>query len=141
MVLIDTSVWILSLGRASHPTVRNKVKALLDDNLVAITPMVSLELLGGTKTTEEFNRLKSRLEALPQLPIGKKEWEEAARTAFQLRRQGKTIPYTDILIAIVAIEAGAILLHADQHFDLMAEITELSVESLLPFIQKNRRAN
>ena len=103
--------------------------------------MVSLELLGGARTTGEFNRLKTRLDALQQIPVGKKEWEEAARTAFQLHRRGKTIPYTDILIAAAAAEAGATLLHADQHFDMLAEIIELSVESLLPIIQKNRRSN
>lgn len=103
--------------------------------------MVSLELLGGTRTTVEFNRLKSRLDALQQIPIGKKEWEEAARTAFQLHRRGETIPYTAILIATAALSAGATLLHADKHFDMIAEIIELSVESLLPFIQKNRRGN
>jgi predicted nucleic acid-binding protein len=98
--------------------------------------MITLEILGGARTEEEFNRLESRLDALHQIPLGKKEWEEAARIAFRLRRQGKAIPHTDILIGTAAIQAQALLLHADQHFALMAESTGLSQESLLPLLQK-----
>lgn len=136
LVLIDTSVWLLSLGRSAQPVVKERVRQLLGENRVAITPMITLEILGGARTEEEFNRLKSRLDALHQIPLGKKEWEEAARIAFRLRRQGKAIPHTDILIGTAAIQAQALLLHADQHFALMAESTGLSQESLLPLLQK-----
>lgn len=138
--LLDTSAWILSLGKSALPAATNRVRKLLDEKTVAITPVVALELLGGTRTAEEFNRLKSRLDALYQIFIGKKEWEEAAKLAFQLHRKGKIIPYTDILIATVAIEAGATLVHADRHFDMMSEIKGFYIESFLPLIQKNKRS-
>ena len=136
LVLIDTSVWILSLGRAAQPAVKKRVSELLEENRVAITPIITLEILGGARTEEEFNRLKSRLDALHQILLGKSEWEEATRIAFRLRRQGKAIPYTDILIGTAAIQAQALLLHADQHFGMMAESTVLLQESPLPLIQK-----
>ena len=136
LVLIDTSVWLLSLGRSAQPMVKERVRELLAENRVAITPMITLEILGGTRTEEEFIRLKSRLDALHQIPLGEKDWEEAARIAFRLRRQGKAIPYTDILIATAAIQAKALLLHADQHFGMIAESTGLSQESLLPLLHK-----
>lgn len=137
LVLIDTSVWVLALNkRVNMPPFRERVDQLLKENRAAITPMVSLELLGGTRSTAEFNRLKSRLEALPQLAIGEKEWQEAARLAFELRRQGKTIPYADILIAATAIRSGASLLHADHHFDLIAETTGLAVDSLVSLVRR-----
>jgi len=135
LVLIDTSVWLLSLGRSAHPLVKDRVGQLLNENRVAIIRMITLEILGGVKTEEEFNRLKSRLDALHQILLGKTEWEEAARIAFRLRRQGKAIPYTDILIGTAAIQAQALLLHADQHFGMMAESTGLSQESLLHLLQ------
>ena len=131
LVLIDTSVWILALRKSYIPLAKEKVEYLLDREEAATTPMVSLELLGGVKSEREFSRLKSRLDALPQIPIGQAEWAQAARFAFQLRRAGKNIPYTDILIGSAAILADVPLLHADRHFDLMAEDTKLTVESLV----------
>ena len=99
-------------------------------NRVAILPMIHLELLGGTKSTGEFERLKSRLDALHQIPADEANWEIAAELSFKLGQQGKTIPYTDILIGSAAIVANALLLHADRHFDLMAEDTDLRARSL-----------
>jgi predicted nucleic acid-binding protein len=130
-VLVDTSAWILALKKQPNAIARNRVQELLIDSKVAIVLIISLELLGGVKSEKEFRRLKSRLAALYQIPLGKSEWEEAARIAFELRRKGITIPYIDIIICAVALIHDLILLHADRHFDLMAEETSLKVESLL----------
>jgi hypothetical protein len=131
LVLIDTSVWILALRKSPSPLVKDQVEHLLAENRVAIAPMIRLELLGGTKSLSEFNRLKSRLDALHQIPTNEANWELATQLAFKLRQQGKVIPYADILIGSAAILAGCLLLHADRHFDLMAEDTKLSVRSLV----------
>ena len=131
LVLIDTSVWILALRKSPSPLVKDQVEHLLAENRVAIAPMIRLELLGGTKSLSEFNRLKSRLDALHQIPTNEANWELATQLAFKLRQQGKVIPYADILIGSAAILAGCLLLHADRHFDLMAEDAKLSVRSLV----------
>ncbi len=88
LVLVDTSAWILALKKPAHLIARQKIDALLVENRVAIVPMIRLELLGGVKSQGEFQRLKSRLEALHQIPLAKREWEEAAKLAFELRRKG-----------------------------------------------------
>ncbi len=132
LVLVDTSVWLLSLGRTARPEVKERVRNLLEENRAAIAPMIALEILGGARTQEEFDRLRSRLDALHQLGVGREEWEDAARIAFSPRRHGKPIPHMDILIGTVAIHAGALLLHADHHFHLMAEKTKLRQQSILP---------
>lgn len=131
LVLVDTSVWILALRKSPVPAVRDEVEDLLAANRVAIVPMVRLELLGGTRSPQEFTRLKSRLGALHQIPAEESTWDMAERLSFELRRQGKIIPYTDILIGSAAILSSALLLHADRHFDLMAEDTDLNVRSLV----------
>jgi len=130
LVLIDTSVWIPFLRKSPPPLVKKEVDHLLAENRVAIFPMIRLELLGGTKSTSDFARLKSRLDALHQIPTDETSWVMAAELAFKLRQLGKVIPYTDILIGSAAIVADLLLLHADRHFDLMAEDTDLRVRSL-----------
>jgi predicted nucleic acid-binding protein len=131
LVLVDTSAWILALKRGADATAKRKIDGLLSENRVAITPMIYLELLGGVKSQGEFQRLKSRLEALQQIPLAKREWEEAAKLAFELRRKGRTFPYTDILICAAALLHKLLLLHADRHFDIMAEEVPLKVENML----------
>jgi len=131
LVLVDTSVWILALRKSPVPAARHEVEDLLAANRAAIVPMVRLELLGGTRSPQEFTRLKSRLGALHQIPAEESTWDMAERLSFELRRQGKIIPYTDILIGSAAILSSALLLHADRHFDLMAEDTDLNVRSLV----------
>jgi len=56
LVLIDTSVWILALRKSAPPEVKDEVGHLLAENMVAIVPMIRLELLGGTKSLDEFNQ-------------------------------------------------------------------------------------
>jgi hypothetical protein len=136
LVLIDTSVWIPFLRKSPPPVVRDEVDHLLAENRVAIVPMVRLELLGGTKSLNEFNRLRSRLAALHQIPAGEANWEAAAQLSFELRQQGKVIPYTDILIGSAAILANCLLLHADRHFDLIAQDTDLNVRSLVSVVRE-----
>lgn len=136
LVLIDSSVWILALRKSSDPSAKERVDCLLKEERAAITPIIEVELLGGANSEKEFDLLKRRFDALPQIPITQGVWEKAARLAFQLRRASKTIPHIDILIATAAIVAGIPLLHADRHFDLMAEETDLAVESLKDIIGK-----
>jgi len=136
LVLIDTSVWILALRKSPSPVVKDEVEHLLAENRVAIAPLIGLELLSGTKSVNDFNRLKSRLDALHQIPANEANWELATQLSFRVRQQGKVIPYTDILIGAAAIITGCLLLHADRHFDLMAEDTDLNVKSLISILGK-----
>ena len=135
LVLIDTSVWILALRKSPPPAVKDEVAHLLAENRVAIVPLICLELLGGTKSLNEFNRLKNRLSALHQIPADEANWETAIQLAFNLRQRGKIIPYTDIIIASAAIINNCTLLHCDRHFDLMAENTDLKVKSLISILR------
>ena len=136
LVLIDTSVWIPFLRKSPPLAVKDEVEHLLAEDRVAIVPMIRMELLGGTKSLKEFNRLKSRLDALHQIPIGEASWETAANLSFKLRQRGKVIPYTDILIGSAAILAHCLLLHADRHFDLMAEDTDLNARGFVPILNQ-----
>jgi predicted nucleic acid-binding protein len=92
--------------------------------------MICLELLGGTKSPSEFNRPKNRLGAPHQMPADEATWETAVQLSYKFRHRGKIIPYTDILIASAAVINERTLLHADRHFDLMAQDTDLKVRSV-----------
>ena len=127
--LVDTSAWLLALRKNFLPIAKDRIDYLLKEDLVISTGMVKLELLGGTKTEIEFQRLKARLDALDTVETDMQLWARAYELAFNLRRRGVTIPYTDILIAACALHANAIILHADAHFDIISKHFELKVES------------
>jgi predicted nucleic acid-binding protein len=130
--LVDTSAWLFALRKGANPEVKSRLDTLLREDAVVITGIIKLELLGGTRTREEFSRLKSRLDGLKYIPLEEPLlWDLASEMAFDLRRKGLTIPYTDILIASAAIEENLILLHADVHFDQVARHSKLRVESFV----------
>jgi predicted nucleic acid-binding protein len=91
--------------------------------------MVRLELLGGARSQQEWDRLRDLLSALHLLQVTEEHWQEAAQMGFQLRRQGITVPSTDLLIGAVALTSGSVLVHRDRHFDFIASYLPLRVES------------
>jgi len=129
MILVDTSAWIFALRKNPFIKLKDRIDYLLETDNIFTFGMIKLELLGGTKTTEEFDRLKNRLNALYEIPTDTELWGSAGKLAFDLQRKGLTIPYTDILIASAAIQSKSILLHADSHFDLIVGRADLKVES------------
>ena len=132
LFLVDSSVWLEALpARTAGQEIRDRVDTLLAEDRVATTGMIQLELLGGARTEAEYRRLAELFSALHQLPASAETWAGAARLGFQLRRQGLPLPFTDLLIAAVAIAAEAVLLHRDRHFDLIAGRSTLRVESHL----------
>jgi predicted nucleic acid-binding protein len=127
--LVDTSVWIFALRKDPVPDIKNRIDSLLKEDTVLTTGMIKLEILAGARAEKEYRRLKSRFDALDSIETGDDLWRNACEHGFKLRRKGLTIPSTDVLIATCALQAGAILLHADAHFDLMENPLGLRSES------------
>ncbi len=118
--LIDTSAWILGL-REGNPEISELIDQLITESQARISHIIILELLTGTKTKSEFIELREDLKALECLELTKEVWERAYNFAFSLRRKGITIPTTDMAIMTLAFHYECHLIHADKHFDLMAE--------------------
>ena len=136
LFLVDTSAWILALRKDFLPSVKDRIAYLLKENSIITSGMIKLELLGGTKAEKEFQRLKTRLDALEMVEMNTSLLERAYDLAFSLRRRGITVPYTDILIAASALMMDATVVHADSHFDLMGPHCGLKVESFVDATKK-----
>ena len=135
MVLIDTSAWLFALKKDFHPAIKERIGQLLVESEVATCGIIILELLGGTKSEKEYLRLKSRLDALFYIESDKELWDLSSQLAFDLKRKGMSLPYTDIVIAASALKERIILVHADSHFDSIARHTDLTVESLVSLLK------
>lgn len=136
LFLVDTSVWIFALRKDPVPQIRDRIDALLREDVVVTAGIIKLEILSGARTEKEFHRLKSRLDALDSIETDESLWQKACEHGFVLRHRGFTIPSTDILIGTCALNAGAILVHADAHFDLMVKPLRLQTESHIHALKK-----
>ena len=136
--LIDTSAWLLALRKDFIPEVKELIDRLLRDGVVITTGIIKLEIIGGAGTQDEFQRLKSRFNALDDIRTDDSIWQKACELGFELRRKGITVPHTDILIAACALQSESVIVHADTHFDLMARHAGIKVESLVHIVRGKR---
>jgi predicted nucleic acid-binding protein len=125
MVLVDTSIWIHYLSRRPGAPARRLDDVVANGIPFALTPVILQEILQGSRSDREFERLKENLITqrflFPLDPVD--SHVRAADLYFRCRRAGVTIRSTvDCLIAQVAIENNAALLHNDADFDHMAKV-------------------
>jgi predicted nucleic acid-binding protein len=132
--LVDTSAWLWALRSDPVPAIRQRLDDLLASREAASTGMVQLEVLSGIKTVAEWDELAAELGSLRQLHTGPGTWLQAARLGYSLRRRGVTLSNADILIAAVAIENDATLVHADVHFERIAQHSQLKAESYVEYL-------
>ena len=90
MLLIDTSVWI-NLFRDKTGQVRDRLQALIGNREVFLTRFNQLELLQGCRDDQEWVLLQSYLQAQDYIELAADSWQLAARTYYDLRRQGLTV--------------------------------------------------
>lgn len=129
MILVDTSAWVEYL-RGTGSAVDARVRtAIEDDELLATTGVVLLELLAGARDERHAHDLHRLLDRCRFLPLEEPSDHEAAASVYRAcRRQGATIRrLPDCLIAAVAIRTGSDLLHADADFDVIARHAPLGI--------------
>ncbi len=124
-VLVDTSAWITGFRKAGHPALKEFLKYCISSGFSATCPVVILELLQGCKTETQRNDLRIKLESLDIFPITSPTWERVYALGFSLGRAGLTLPTADLIIAAVALEHDAIVLHQDQHYEMIARHAHL----------------
>lgn len=117
MLLIDTSVWI-SVFRDRTGQVRQKLKTLIDDRDVFLARFTQLGLLQGSLNEKEWTLLSTYLETQDYVELTNDSWQSAARTFYDLRRQGLTVRSPiDCCIAQAALENDLVLIHNDRDFE------------------------
>ena len=126
MLLFDSSVWIDWLRGADTDAVRFVQERENHEDL-AITQMIYLEVLQGVSSDRQFAVTQRVLGAQTVLqPLGGLATFEAATHLYRrARKQGLTIRKSnDGLIAAMALEQGAVLVHNDRDFLSLAQVEE-----------------
>ena len=123
MELADTSVW----ARKRHPAVREWFEAAVIAGDIAVCDMVALELLHSASRPDVFARTEEALKAMPWIRMDGAEWARAREVYRLLSDRGqaahRAVKHADLLIAAAAEVAGIGLVHYDNDYDLIAEVT------------------
>lgn len=133
MILADSSVWIDLLRRAGSPAHLELRRIIADDDPLAMTEPVAMELLSGPSDEFTARRIAHQIDGLPTLAVDPRaDFREAAAIHRACRRRGTTIrSRVDCLIAAIAIRHDVELLHKDRDFETIAAVTGLRHRSLL----------
>jgi predicted nucleic acid-binding protein len=114
MVLPDTSVWVEFFRRGAEGRAASLAR-LLDSGDVATCGPVAAELLAGSEG-EVAERTWEMLASLPWAELKAGGWREVGTLAGRLRRDGRTLPLTDLVIVVAATRAQHRLWTFDSDF-------------------------
>lgn len=128
--IVDTSLWT-RLFKDKTGAVARAIEQAAGAEDIAMVPPVRLELLQGCRGEMEWKDMVARLAAFETFPLTTGSWDIAARIYFELRQAGFTVRSSlDCCIAQLAIENGALLVHCDRDFDVIASVRSLRHEHL-----------
>ena len=128
MVLVDTSVWSLSLRRnaPAKSGAAQKLAALLeDDQDLVLTAVILQEVLQAFRSDSTFRRVAAHLKPFPLLEITRSVCVRASRLHRKCASRGIAATTADCQIAAAAIEHGCLLLTADRDFERVAALSPL----------------
>ncbi len=118
-LVFDTSAW----NRQRHPSVLPRWQATLAAGLLAVCPVVALELLASARDEQAFRdldqalaALAQALAALAQAPINRTACDRALGASRELAGE-RRLPAAAYLIAAAAAHRGFGVLHYDRHFE------------------------
>lgn len=119
-IIADTSVWIEYFKNDAN-IVKIINEGLDAGRIYTAGPVVS-ELLQGVRSDKELSLLSKYIDAVPFIDCKMKDWADAGRISFSLRKSGITIPLTDIIIFSIAQNNDAMIFTKDKHFSLIPDV-------------------
>ena len=127
-VLVDTSVWSLVLRRRVPPrddALAGELERLIVTYRVVMIGPIRQELLSGIRTHEQYEGLREKLSAFPDLRLHSQDYELAAQFYNQCRGRSVQGSNTDFLICGVAVRRDSSVFSADRDFEAYERVLQL----------------
>lgn len=127
-VLVDTSVWSLVLRRRSplqHNAIADELERLIVAYRVVIIGPIRQELLSGIRSDEQYEGLRDKLRAFPDLRLHTEDYELAARFFNQCRSRGVQGSNTDFLICAIAARRDNRVFSTDRDFEAFEKLLKI----------------
>jgi predicted nucleic acid-binding protein len=113
--MADTSIWIEYFK--GNTQIADFLEEHLINNRIYINGIIIAELIQGIKGKRESEAVRTSIDAVPYIEITYKDWILAGDLSNELRKNGCTIPLTDIATAAVAISSNMSVVTLDRHFE------------------------
>lgn len=113
--LADTCAWI-DYFKPGPSALKGSLEKLLLHGRVFVCGPVLYELTQGVKSAKERFAVMDALQSLDYLEMTGHLWVRAGELSSTLRKSGKTIPFSDVLIATIALENNLSVITIDKHF-------------------------
>jgi predicted nucleic acid-binding protein len=128
-VLVDTSVWSLSLRRAKRvdDTASKELAELIREGRVVMMGPIRQELLSGIKVRSQCELLRDHLRAFSDLTLELADYEDAADAFNRCRERGIQGSNTDFLICSAALRRELAVYTTDKDFLQYAKVLELKL--------------
>jgi predicted nucleic acid-binding protein len=120
VIVVDTSVWISALRVPKSPDAET-LRGLLDGDQVLLPVSVRSELLMGV-TGAIRKQLAERLGALSLLYTTDETWRTLDSWTERASRRGQLFSLGDLIVGILASEAGALVWSLDADFGRMEKL-------------------
>ncbi len=130
-VIVDTSIWSLSLRRVKHrnETESEKLIQIIEDGRIVMIGPIRQEILSGIKIKKQFELLKVYLEAFPDLNLEIKDYELAAEFFNLCKGKGVQGSNTDFLICAAAVNNNFSIYTGDKDFKLFKKYIPIQLEN------------
>jgi predicted nucleic acid-binding protein len=134
-VLVDTSVWSLSLRRRPSSlavlerSIFSELAELIQESRVRIIGSIRQEILSGIREEAYYARLRDYLRSFDDEPLTKEDYENAAAASNTCRSVGITGSAIDMLICAVAIQRQWPVFTNDKDFLKYARYLPLEIYS------------
>jgi len=131
VLLLDNSAWSrLLMGAAPKEQAETIIGQMSEEQIATCVPFL-LEAGFSARSAGDHLKIMDRLGRLPNIAIDGLIESSALGAQRELAAVGHhRLAPADVLIAACAHEAGAGVLHYDRDYDLIAEHTSLSFESV-----------
>ena len=129
ILLVDTSVWIDFFAGRKTRQVSILKEAVREGADVALTRLILAEILQGVPSDSDFGRLRAALSSFRVLlPASEDTFVYAASLYRMGRKRGVTIrSLVDCVIASIAMENRAVVLHRDRDYGRIGTFAPLKV--------------
>jgi len=126
---------ISALARLRHQPVAAVLGPLIEAGLVATCGVIEFELGWASRTTTEFDQLRTDRDAgYEWLATHDEDWRRALDVQAALWRSGqvRAVGFPDLLVAAVAERERVTVLHYDVDYDLITHMTGQPTQWIVP---------
>ena len=125
-ILVDTCIWV-DFFKDSDAALGDRLENLISEDRVLLSDVIRSELLVGARDKKELEELRSVLDGLKIAKIDSEIFIKAGELGFLMRREGFTLPLTDLIITAQAIHQKSKIWTYDKHFSTLEKILKIDL--------------